>query len=417
MSSSRAAPATSDAGVVDLDEALRPRVSPHQRAMQAGAVLLVVAAIVALLLHGIGPSPSGTASVFSTPTPAPPTVIIMSSVNFGTVTVNGQRLKGAPPLVTRAIHQGNNVVTLNAPPFRSRTCHFLYPNDQPSSEPGCSGDSISGSPMDVNGVSVTASTILSVDLSSTDLPPDLAASAYSAGVQAASAIRPHAVVPAGQYYATGLDAQGHITSRRAAAPVQADLLFGAVDPQSAVSPSFCGPSQFCIIPLDPSLALPASPHVWSVGLALTARWRFTPPVGQPIVTPMEPLNIPIEILLAYDGSGNWSVVMQSSNVAGQRELPIMPLPDELVSSLCDAGTNVVTTLVQQTQQQNGYGFGTSHDQGIEGCEMQLLGSDGTTVQGTFLWRFGVLLAVDKGARTLAPWAPIAPQAEIAAVGG
>jgi hypothetical protein len=175
MSSSRAAPATSDAGVVDLDEALRPRVSPHQRAMQAGAVLLVVAAIVALLLHGIGPSPSGTASVFSTPTPAPPTVIIMSSVNFGTVTVNGQRLKGAPPLVTRAIHQGNNVVTLNAPPFRSRTCHFLYPSDQPSSEPGCSGDSISGSPMDVNGVSVTASTILSVDLSSTDLPPDLAA--------------------------------------------------------------------------------------------------------------------------------------------------------------------------------------------------------------------------------------------------
>jgi hypothetical protein len=214
-----APPQPGDAGVVDLDEVARLRVSPRGRAIQTGAVVALVVVIVGVLLHGIGPSQPGTGPVFSTPTLAPPTVIIMSSVNFGTVTVNDQTLKGSPPLVAHAIHQGDNVVTLNAPPFRSRTCHFLYPSDQPSSKPGCSGGSISGSPMDVNGVSVTASTILSVDLSSTDLPPDLAASAAGVVTQAIAAVQLRTVVPAGQYYATGIDSQGHIAARRAATPL------------------------------------------------------------------------------------------------------------------------------------------------------------------------------------------------------
>jgi hypothetical protein len=173
---------TNDLGVADLDEALHPKVSPRRRAIQIGAVLVVVVVVAALLLHGSRPSQPGTASV-GPGTPVPPTVVITSNVTFGTVTVNGRTLKSAPPLVTH-FRFGDNVVTLAAPPFRPRTCHFLFPSDQPSAEPGCSGGISAGSAVNVNGVSVAPDAILTVMFSSADLPPGLLANAYVATASA-----------------------------------------------------------------------------------------------------------------------------------------------------------------------------------------------------------------------------------------
>ncbi|HEV2458639.1 MAG TPA: hypothetical protein VGS80_09760 [Ktedonobacterales bacterium] len=50
----------------------------------------------------------------------------MSNVTFGTLTVNGHTVQGAPPLVTHLFHVGTNVVTLTAPPFEAHTCRFLF---------------------------------------------------------------------------------------------------------------------------------------------------------------------------------------------------------------------------------------------------------------------------------------------------
>jgi hypothetical protein len=56
-----------------------------------------------------------------------------------------------------------------------------------------------------------------------------------------------------------------------------------------------------------------------------------------------------------------------------------------------------------------------HDRGVEGCEL------GATINrvdgGSYVWRFGVLLAADAQAHSILPALPRASPAEIAAVGG
>jgi hypothetical protein len=55
---------------------------------------------------------------------------------------------------------------------------------------------------------------------------------------------------------------------------------------------------------------------------------------------------------------------------------------------------------------------------VEGQNSNPLGTTGSTKKyGHYVWRWGVLLAADAQARTLFPFLPIAPQNEIAAVGG
>jgi hypothetical protein len=249
------AAATTDQAVLDLDEeaAVRSRVSPHRRAAQTGIVLAVVLVVVGLLLHSLGPAPRGTASLLSSPTPTPSTVVIMSNVTFGTLTVNGHTVQGAPPLVTHLFHVGTNVVTLTAPPFEAHTCRFLFPSEQPSSsETGCEFSGYSGT-FDVGGGTVAPDELVDIGLDDTDLPPDLAASAVGVVTQAVTAVPLHSVVPTGQYYATGSDAHGHIAARRAVTPVQAAVLVSLTPPSTS---GFCGgQQQLCGATLFPGLAL------------------------------------------------------------------------------------------------------------------------------------------------------------------
>lgn len=56
-----------------------------------------------------------------------------------------------------------------------------------------------------------------------------------------------------------------------------------------------------------------------------------------------------------------------------------------------------------------------NDQGARGCEIMLAVNN--AYQGTFLWRFGVLLAADTQAHTTDAHLPTAPPDEIAALAG
>jgi hypothetical protein len=58
---------------------------------------------------------------------------------------------------------------------------------------------------------------------------------------------------------------------------------------------------------------------------------------------------------------------------------------------------------------------SSAGQGPQGCKLGVV-NQGATIEATFIFRFGVLLAADDGAHKLIPSLPIAPPSEIAAIG-
>ena len=413
---------------MELDEVLRPRTSRRHRAVQVGSVLAVLIVVVWALLRGVAPSLPGSASRAPSVTSFSPTVAITANISswVATVTVNGRKLTGSLPLLTiNVFHEGANVVTLSAPPFHLHSCSVdLSSSGQTSGSSGCNVGSGSTT-YHVNGVDVTPVFSVEFAFDSTDLPSDLAASAYHTAAQAIAAAQLHTVVPSGQYYATGLDSKGHLITRQAATPLRADVHFGAPDPQNPNCAGPCGAHMLGAFPLDPGIALPDSQvgqRLWSVYTFLTQSWRYTAASGVVTVSPQLPFIASIQLILTYDHDPNtrgWSVLSLSSSpvsatgATGATGPSLPTFTDQLSSSLCQIGTDLVTALAQN---QNGIGTGTPQNLGVAGCEIQLLTADGST-QGTFLWRFGMLLVMDKGAHTLAPWLPLAPYAEIVAVGG
>ncbi len=265
-----------------------------------------------------------------------------------------------------------------------------------------------------------------------DLPSDLAAQAYATAGQALTTASLHTVVPTGQYYATGMDPQGHLLARLATTPLQAEVRFALptspTGPTGATDP--CGGSMLCGgLPFNPGITLPAGQWIWSVAIAaFTASWRYTSHSGTVTMSPSLLSPTGTQLLLTYDPSTReWSIIAQppatgSPGTAGTPSPtggagPGSPsLVDLLTPGLCEIGSEQVDAQAQ-AQGETSYGTSISQDRGVAGCEIQVLTGNSSTLHGTFLWRFGVLLAVDKGAHTLAPWLPLAPPAEIAAVGG
>ena len=98
----------------------------------------------------------------------------------------------------------------------------------------------------------------------------------------------------------------------------------------------------------------------------------------------------------------------------------------LAQATCEVGVNLLSTVTSHplstVAQQPEYQVATVHNNGIGGCALQLTRTGGTGVTGTdganagsFLWRFGVLLAADAEAHALLPYLPLAPPSELSAV--
>jgi hypothetical protein len=386
--------------------------------MQAGLVLAVLFVVVGLLLHSTGPAQPERASAHLTATSIPPTVVIDSNVTLGTVTVNGHVLAGAPPLlVPRLFHAGTNIVTFAAPPFALHTCRIGWVATQVVGDPGCAIGT--GRPYRIAGALVTPIFYVTVLLDSSDLPTDRAHSAYALVTQTIAAVQLHTEVPAGHYYATGLDTQGHVLARRATPAIAAEVRFVTADPRSN---SACPERVLCAAPLDARLSLPPGQRIWSVLAGVTLYWRFTAPsalAGTVIEPPGWPLVTGVQLLLADDAGlgGDWRVIAPAYPATVQVVTRLQPVADQLTAGLCPLGSSLVGKLAQG---QAGAWLFISSDQGVAGCAIQLRSGDpnatAATVQATFLWRFGVLLAVDRGAQTLAPWLPVAPPDEVATVG-
>jgi hypothetical protein len=397
---------------VVLDDLTRPRPPNRGRAWRTAAVVALVALVAVGILHGFtSGGGGGTVSVAPTATADDPGLLVESNVNYGTLTLNGKPVSGSPPLIVKP-RPGDNTLTLSAPPFNPHTCRLRWPaGPRDVSISGCDRGSASGAV--IRGQTLGEIQFIQLTLSGDDLPPDLQAAALSALTHALSSVHFKTTVPAGDYIATGRDDQGHITSVRAATSLRSALSFTLTPPGS---PGFrvCG-GILCGVPGGFARATDTA-HLWSVSVPVSARWQFGADSGGQAISTDAPLDSSIPLNLSYDDSASsWQVGLPDTHL-----LNASRLDDDLLLNLCSGGSAQLFEIAQTRQ----LTAGQLSDHGVEGCLIVTapngaffpgLGTPPPPDDGQFVWRFGVLLAANAAAHTLAPDLPLAPPDEIKTV--
>ncbi len=387
-------PLSEDLPLIDLEAMSTRRPSWRKRAVQLALLALVTGVALAAVWRVLLPPP-----------PAPPTVsaLLTSNVNYGSVTVNGVPVAGAPPLFITLYQNAPNTITLVTPPFRPLTCHFSLTRQphgqfsQPDDLTHCEVDKTpSEASITINGVVYRLTVLVRLTLMFTDLPADQ-------GSQVASLItrrvaRPlHTIVPRGEYIVTGNPSSSTIlTSQRTTEPLTATA---SLVPY--LTGIFCSPND-CRRGFDPSFApSPPAGHIWSIFFPFGVGWRFTDASGaavSDVMFPEDP-NDPDVFFLSYNGKQGWHIV---EGVPDSQDYQLQDL-------LCGVGIERLRHLLGM-----GASIHADHDRGVEGCALYLLDADGSKTY--FIWRFGVLLAVDGAAQARVPLLPLAPPGEVAAVG-
>lgn len=392
---------------IDLEPQGPRPPSRRKRVTQIGLVLVAVVVAALLFRSVIAPSSllPGEPALTSQPTTLPPTTLITSNINFGTVSINGQQQRGALPMFfvpRNTIYR----ITVDAPPFQAVSCTIIFsitgPRGPGNNNQDCSLGSGALPTITANGVTDTPTYLIEIDFSANDLPSDQQRQINTLLAQSVTA-QQTTTVPAGSYIATHVNTDHTIISRRVTTSLRGTAF------QSA-STNF-GPYGFscdgliCQMGADPQRFTSLTGRLWLVGVPVALRWRFTTSAGRVLGDVSFPVATEQEALLAYAPDAGWSISPQY--VSG-------PLNAGDTIGLLDCATGTMVAQ-QQVQIMNG-GFGVSSGQGIEGCQVNLQDSAGT-MRGAFIWRFGVLLAADNAAHRLAPNLPIAPEAEIKAVQG
>lgn len=388
---------------VDLDALVTRRTAPRVRALQVGALLALVIVFGGLVFRGYQ-----AAQPRPEPTTAPAVVddfsmnvAIFTNVNYGTLTVNGEKLTTRLPAIVK-LRQGQNTITISAPPFQPHTC--TYDMSRQSVEGAhCDGGGSVSPPFTFGGKKASTSVI--VPMTVTDLPTSQQRDVEALVAQAIDGVVFHTTVPAHQYIATGVDAQGHVTSRLTSEELQADAAL--VRQSSQFGPTcvenICAPIPNLFTPSDTPVP------TWTAATFVASQWRFRTRSGDSVATvttsPLSegPQN-EIEVALAYDATGGWRVTGAPTDGHAPNTLAITSNLD------CTGGMYALAAYVTA----DASGSVSMLSNGIEGCELQLLNSSGKPA-ASFIWRFGVLLAADPAAHKMIQSIPIAPQAEIDAV--
>ncbi len=385
-----------------------PRLpSRRKRVTQIGLVLAAVVVVALLFRDVIAPGsmlPGGPA-LTPQPTTLPPTTLITSNINFGTVSINGQQQRGTLPMF---FEPRNTIyrITIDALPFQAVSCTVIFsiagPREPGNNNQDCALGSGAFSTITANGVTDTPLYLVEIDFSANDLPPDQQRQINALLAQSGTA-QQTTTVPAGSYIATHVNADHTITSRRVTMSLRGTAF-------QTVSTDF-GPYGFSCVGLicqastSPDRLSTFTGKDWLVGVPVALRWRFTTSAGQVLGDVSFPVASEQETLLAYSSESGWSLAPQYASG---------PLNAGDTIGMLDCATG--TMMAAQQVQIMGGGLSVYSGQGIEGCQVSLLDSAGTQ-RGIFIWRFGVLLAADDAAHRLAPNLPIAPKAEINAVQG
>lgn len=406
-----ARPITTD----DLDAVLARRASPRRRLLQLSVIVVPVLVVASLILRStLPPAPPSTTFVPApTWTPPPVPITLVSNVSFGTVSLNGRRLSGPPPQNIKLV-SGNNLITLTAPPFPTQSCVIHGPLVYSGGQAIVRSDSTCSINTEGDGSNYPSHIYIMLMLSGDGLPPDLLASAralVSTTLGIASPLT--ATVPAGDYYATGIGNQGIPIASRASTPLTATVTQTLVD-STAIGSGSAGPSNpvpyecasaLCAGGYDPLQPLPKG--VWVVNVQTILHWYFTAPSGLLVGSLQVAAPQPYVLALIYNPDTGWQM---------GGPLPYSFGPGQGPPLLCQLGMNLLGQALS-SQNQGGYGINETHSapDGMRGCSFQLVNHDGS-IAGTFIWRFGALLAAEPKAHALRPDVPVAPPQEVAAVG-
>jgi hypothetical protein len=388
-----------------VSSAAAPSAANSRSSRRRWAMRLSIASVLLLLAAALLRSASSTppAAGTATPTPLPlGPVVLLSNVSFGSVTLNGKQLEDPPPLVM-TFRPGMNVLTLAAPPFSSHTCRIDWPSAQVKAGQ-CETDR-SGPHYTIHGQPVDPALVVTLSLGAQALPLSMQGEAGAVVAAAIASDQVSSDVPIGSFIATGRDGSGQITSQRTAMPVQATLLFTPDTSESPSSDGLCDAS--CATRIIPDIASALTGRIWVAALDIAVEWQFTSG-GAVVARSASYIGTGVTVALTYGSARGWQVSQPATQAINGFSLSLGL--DSL--TVCQAGANVLSPIAQRT----GYGFNETSDRGIEGCELQMQSLAGTP-EGTFIWRFGVLLAVDAPAHAVAPELPMAPASEIAAVSG
>ncbi|WIG60921.1 MAG: hypothetical protein OJF49_003669 [Ktedonobacterales bacterium] len=387
---------------VDLDHLLLRRVSVGRRALRMGMVVVLLLVVAGLILRSISSLPSQTSRAPSLTTAA--SIVLVSNLSYGAVTVNAQPLTAPLPQVI-ALRQGDNAITLSAAPFLPHTCHVRWPEGVVSSTCG----SGSGGVFPIADHFVVANLVIYLRITAADLAPDLRIGALSAIAQALDAVQPQTSVPAGQYYPIGRDSTGNILSQPAPAPLNAVVHF-ALPASGTRQPAYCDSQLLCAGALNPA-ATEAHPAVraWAVFTPVTVSWQFTSAAGIPTTLPPLLSQFQVELVLAYTSASGWQVLRHAEQFIGGQ-----PLTQQLTASICGVGALTLANLADERQRNSAATINWVQDNGLAGCQLELLQPNSGTRAGLFIWRFGVLLAADAATHATFPDVPLAPPAEVIA---
>ena len=375
---------------------------PSWRKRGAQLALLALALCVGLAATWSAIIPKRQAAQPASP-PVPISALVVSNLTNATITLNGKKLSGHPPMTVSADLEQDEV-TIAAPLFRPRTCHFKgLVSEEDTTH--CLFTTNNG--LVQNG----AAFIIGVYLTPDDLLPAQQNQVIAPIMQQLSAGLQTTTQPGDAIPTAFAGADYTITSRQASTPLQARAVLAQAGPGSSIShsyPYFYSPSceqLFCPSGFGPAAPFQApSGQVWSLLLNVMLRWRFTDATGSAIADVTYPSDSPAGLFLAlpyvqfvYDAATGWHLATDTD------------LNAEMPDFLCANGW---TILGHRLSPPNNTGPVTN--KGVEGCLIPVQAKGGS---GTFLWRFGVLLAADAGAHALLPDLPIASPAAIAAVSG
>ena len=383
---------------VDLDDMVR-RV-PHSvrsRALQVSGILALIALALGIIANQLAraqpPAPPSETVAASHP------VVLVSNVSFGVVTLNGTRLRGAPPVLL-PLRQGRNQITLSAPPFAPRSCQLSWSSSELKDTGDCVAEGRFHS-VRIDGQFIEPDLVVVLIVSATDLSPALGASARQAIIGALAQVRLGTVnMGPDEFLATGGFFPQEVTTEPTVGSVQASIGFALPNQSPDTNVLSDCPELICVgTPLMSQIATPDL-H-WAVTLGAGYRWTYTDVHGTVVASSLYyPLGPPasVQVMLVAQPAGGWAVVGAIT-------------PDGSVDAtfgswndlLCAAGMDVLQAI---TQAYRGY-VNVIQNRGITGCELLLRAVD-SPATGRFIWRCGVLLAADQSAHASLPGATGTP---------
>lgn len=397
-----------DLPLVELETFLNRPPSRRKRLAHIGLVL-AAAAVVLVMLRGTTVPHKPTAPH---PPSDPNTLLVLSNVNYGAVTINSKKQPWPLPLMM-PIH-GNTSdadITLNAPPFRAISCHVhldvvSLSINVSATDRNCYALPVSNIvPLALNDIVNTPVFRLFIFLTPDDLPADQQNQVTDLLVQALTT-QQDVTVPVDSYFATGFQAPT-ITSQHASTPLRATASLALVISHDQGTASSCV-SFICARPIEPVTVVPATGQQWSIQAGVTLRWSFSGASGA-VVSDVpfwgnafsDPVENNMSLFLSRNAAGDWTI---------SQNAPVSHVSYQLQGTFCFIGASI---LQQTLTSDASASIVTINDRGVQGCELQAF-VNGVS-QGIFLWRFGVLLAADVKAHAIYPHLPVAPPEEIAAV--